>query len=628
MPCVGRLRPSLTVWTGETAPQLITESATIDANGALGVRTRGSLDASHVYADDDDSPYTVTITVTDDDGGFGQATLQVTVNNVAPTITAIAADQAITEGLPLTITNVISFSDPGFNSETFTYSIDLGDGSTPITGSVVNPTNGAFGTPTVGTFDATLTYGNDDAGTPFTTTVTLFDDNGGNVSGTFRVSVANFDPIVELVGPSAAPESSVIAYTYNFTVTDTGIGETYSIAGSYPDCGTGGTPTGTPTINPSNGIGSFQCIFPDGPSTPFVRISVSDGTANSNVAEIQVTVANLPPVVGDDPTTTDEDTSVQIYVLANDSDVPSDTVEIGATGAVTSGTVSVAGDKLSLTYDPFGALEFLAVGDRAEITFTYNAVDDDGDSSTATVTVTVTGVNDQVSATNTTQSKNYAEDIPSVALDAITVTDADSGEIVTATLVLANPATGVLTSTAGSSTYTAGNGQWQAVGTTSEVSAMLAALEFRPALNNDVDTTVSVAYPRRTRGWHQRGNGYNYAHRDQCQRRARGYYRGAVDRLRRVGPRPGRAGRYHRCGRRGGYHQSDHAGEQRRPHGNDGRRSACRPGQRQRDGQRRNHRDAQRHHRCAEQRQRVALPQRGGRARGANADRHRPRSRQ
>ncbi|MEZ4634906.1 MAG: hypothetical protein R2856_08015 [Caldilineaceae bacterium] len=73
-----------------------------------------------------------------DDDGSGSGTLQVTVNNVGP-ITTIAANQAITEGLPLTIPNVINFSDPGYTalstSETFTYSIDLGDGSPAVTGS-------------------------------------------------------------------------------------------------------------------------------------------------------------------------------------------------------------------------------------------------------------------------------------------------------------------------------------------------------------------------------------------------------------------------------------------------------------------------------------------------------------
>ncbi|MEZ4634907.1 MAG: hypothetical protein R2856_08020 [Caldilineaceae bacterium] len=100
-------------------------------------------------------------------------------------------------------------------------------------------TSGAFGSPHLGAFDVTLTYGNDDDGRPFTTTVTLFDDNGGSASGTFRVARGNTNPTVDLTGPGAVNENPTLARTYNFTVTDTGIGsEVYSIVGS-PSCGAG-----------------------------------------------------------------------------------------------------------------------------------------------------------------------------------------------------------------------------------------------------------------------------------------------------------------------------------------------------------------------------------------------------
>ncbi|HYS70811.1 MAG TPA: PKD domain-containing protein, partial [Thermoplasmata archaeon] len=54
-----------------------------------GVPTTGSVDATHVYGDNGAFP--VTATICDDDLGCGQATLTVTVNNVAPTITDVQA---------------------------------------------------------------------------------------------------------------------------------------------------------------------------------------------------------------------------------------------------------------------------------------------------------------------------------------------------------------------------------------------------------------------------------------------------------------------------------------------------------------------------------------------------------
>ncbi len=61
------------------------------------------------------------------------------------------------------------------------------------------------------------------------------------------------------------------------------------------------------------------------------------------------------------------------------------------------------------------------------------------------MTIDVTAVNDQLSATNTSQTKSYTEGAATVALDDIVVSDVDTGEIVTARLTLANTSAGVLT---------------------------------------------------------------------------------------------------------------------------------------------------------------------------------------
>ncbi|MDH3308011.1 MAG: PKD domain-containing protein, partial [Acidimicrobiia bacterium] len=66
-----------------------------DGTVEAGTVSAGVVDGSHVYADD--GVYTVTVTVTDDDGGVGSDTLTVTVNNVAPTVDA-GADQSVDEG--------------------------------------------------------------------------------------------------------------------------------------------------------------------------------------------------------------------------------------------------------------------------------------------------------------------------------------------------------------------------------------------------------------------------------------------------------------------------------------------------------------------------------------------------
>ena len=100
-------------------------------------------------------------------------------------------------------------------------------------------------------------------------------------------------------------------------------------------------------------------------------------------------------------------------------------------------------------------------------------------------------MNDQLSATNVTQTQSYTEDAASVAITDIVVSDVDTGEIVTATLTLADPLAGSLTVT-GSASYTAGTGVWTITDTVANVNTALANVAFVPASNYDQDTTISV----------------------------------------------------------------------------------------------------------------------------------------
>lgn len=90
----------------------------------------GTVTGTHIYADN--GAYIVTLTVTDDDGGQATDTLTITVNNVAPSVTA-GPDQVIHSGETIDVSG--AFTDPGW-LDTHTASWDWDDG-TSSTGTVV-----------------------------------------------------------------------------------------------------------------------------------------------------------------------------------------------------------------------------------------------------------------------------------------------------------------------------------------------------------------------------------------------------------------------------------------------------------------------------------------------------------
>jgi PKD repeat protein len=187
---------------------------------------------AHTYADN--GVYTVSVKIKDDDGAVVTRTFQITVTNVAPSLTASIDKTSINEGQSITIG--ATFTDPGFNNpdnthdasnggqtkESFRYTIDWGDGSAPTSLDVAPGAvdQGAPGKLTSGVFSATHQFKDNDLDNFYTITVTITDDDGGSTSHSFVIEVLNVPPTLSSI--SATDVNALGNTTLTLTFSDPG----------------------------------------------------------------------------------------------------------------------------------------------------------------------------------------------------------------------------------------------------------------------------------------------------------------------------------------------------------------------------------------------------------------------
>ncbi|MBF0155622.1 MAG: hypothetical protein HQL57_00345, partial [Magnetococcales bacterium] len=230
--------------------------------------------------------------------------------------------------------------------------------------------------------------------------------------------------------------------------------------------------------------------------TPSNDAPTATGLGGSqNWTEDAASVALTDIVVTDPDTGGLVTASLTLNNLAAGSLTTSGSAVFSAASGVWSVTDSVANVNAALA-----AVAFVPGGNFDQnVTLGVSLTDGVAAAVTGNLTLNVTPVNDNPSATNTTATTSYQEGTPEVALTDIVVTDPDTGEILTATVTLANTATGAL-STSGGGSYDAPSGVWTVTGSLTQVNAALAALSFLPDVNNDLDTTLGVVIADDTPG--------------------------------------------------------------------------------------------------------------------------------
>ncbi|SDG17401.1 Ig-like domain-containing protein [Pelagibacterium luteolum] len=254
------------------------------------------------------------------------------------------------------------------------------DGGTLTIVGIGTPTNGVA----VLNSNGTVTYTpNANYNGPDSFSYTISDGQGGTASGTITIVVK---PVND--APVAAGDGAVVTQgglvVVDVLANDSDVdGDALSVIGV-------GTPAhgiavinsdGTVTYTPAGGYSGSDSF----------SYTISDGKGGEATGTAAVTVnasvpVNTPPVANPDSISVNEDGSVVISVLANDTDANGHALTVTGVGTPGHGTVVINGNG-TITYTP-------TANYHGPDSFTYTISDGHGGAATGAVSITVNPVND------------------------------------------------------------------------------------------------------------------------------------------------------------------------------------------------------------------------------------------
>ncbi|WP_331345210.1 putative Ig domain-containing protein [Cellvibrio sp. UBA7661] len=461
-----------------------------ELNGGGGLPTWLSFDSatrtfSGTPANSDVGTITIDVTADDGNGGTVSDTFTITVANTndAPTVANIIPNQNATEDAAFNFqfaANTFADVDAG---ATLTYSAQLnGGGGLPAWLNFDSATRTFSGTPT-----------NSDVGT-LTIDVTANDGNGGAVTDTFTITVANTNDaptvVITLTDYYADEQTWIDLHGTGISVADVDSSAlTITITGAGSNSNLAAT-VGTTGVNIVSGINTDTLILSgtaaqlndlfagnnggtltyrlsgDTPlATRLLTISASDGSLSGNdTATINITAVNDAPE-NDVPgaQVTSEDTAL-VFSLVNGNRIQVDDLDVGGgnleiTLSVTNGTLTLAGTSgLSFTTgDGTTDSTLVFTGTKSDIntalaTLTFNptsnyngaavlslTTSDLGNTGTGgtltdtdTVNITINAANDAPTVANIIPNQNATEDAAfNFQFAANTFADVDAGATLT-----------------------------------------------------------------------------------------------------------------------------------------------------------------------------------------------------
>jgi hypothetical protein len=248
---------------------------------------------------DDCATRSIALRVKDSLGLTSVAATTLQIGNVAPSLW-IKGKRTINEGDTLNLPDLCMLTDPGFDnpaagtSETFTYSIDWGDGTTPDSDAVANITHGSSGVPPRGTFGDSHVYTG--SGIYIITALASDDDGGVSTPRKLTVTANNVPPVITSANLDRATVNENDSVTVSGGFSDPGASESFTGTADWGD----GTPISSLTIDQTHRTYSASHRYLDNPGSGTsgaytIHAVVSDGKDSSLPATVQVTVKNVPP---------------------------------------------------------------------------------------------------------------------------------------------------------------------------------------------------------------------------------------------------------------------------------------------------------------------------------------------